>query len=251
VKAAKRQNKLKLENNGLASTSQSHKLENNGLPSSRQSQAQSHKPQGNGLASTSQSQGKIFVISGPSGSGKTTLLTSLIQDKQIGKLLVKSCSITTRPKRSQEREAKEYFFVAPKEFRRLLKAKKILEWTRYLGYYYGTPKQPLEKQLKSAKNVGLCLDLKGARVFKKIYPNKTVTIFVLPPALSVLKERIQNRSRHINQQEVAQRMLLARRELQAAGKFDYCILNQNLPVALKELKSIFFAAVSGTPAQIK
>ena len=211
MKAAKRQNKLKLESNGLAS--------------SRQSQVQS--------------QGKIFVISGPSGSGKTTLLTSLIQDKEIGKLLVKSCSITTRPKRSQEREAKEYFFVTPEEFRRRLKAKKILEWTRYLGYYYGTPKEPLEKQLNGGKNVGLCLDLKGARILKKIYPKNTVTIFVLPPSLSVLKERIQNRCRHTHQQEVAQRMLLARRELREAGKFDYCILNQNLPVALKELKSIF------------
>ena len=221
MKAAKRQNKLKLENHGLVSNSQSHKLESRGLPSSRQSQ------------------GKIFVISGPSGSGKTTLLTSVIQDKKIGKILVKSCSITTRPKRSQEREAKEYFFVTPLAFRCLLKAKKILEWTRYLGYYYGTPKESLEKQLKSGKNVGLCLDLKGARILKKIYPNNTVTIFVLPPSLGVLKERIKNRCRRTNPQEVAQRMLLARRELQAAGKFDYCILNQNLPVALKELKSIF------------
>ena len=207
MKAAKRQNKLKLENNGLASNSQS--------------------------------QGKIFVISGPSGSGKTTLLTSLIQDKKIGKLLVKSCSITTRPKRAKEREAKEYFFVTPKEFRRLLKAKKILEWTRYLGYYYGTPKEPLQKQLKGGKFVGLCLDLKGARILKKIYPHNTVTIFVLPPSLSVLRKRIQNRSRQTNPQEVKQRMLLAARELRAAGKFDYCILNQNLPVALKELKNIF------------
>ena len=183
--------------------------------------------------------GKIFVISGPSGSGKTTLLTSLIQDKQIGRLFVKSCSITTRPKRSQEREAKEYFFVSLKEFKLLLKAKKILEWTRYLGYYYGTPKEPLEKQLKRGKSVGLCLDLKGARILKQIYPKNTVTIFVLPPALSVLKERMQNRCRRTDPQEVAQRMLLARRELRAAGRFDYCVLNQNLTVALKELKNIF------------
>ena len=183
--------------------------------------------------------GKIFVISGPSGSGKTTLLTSLIQDKKIGKLLVKSCSATTRPKRSKEREAKEYFFVTLLEFRRLLKAKKILEWTKYLGYYYGTPKGPLEKQLKNSKSVGLCLDLKGARILKKIYPHNTVTIFVLPPSLSVLKERIQNRCRKTNPQEVKRRMLLARRELQAAGKFDYCVLNKNLPAALKELKNIF------------
>ena len=183
--------------------------------------------------------GKIFVISGPSGSGKTTLLTSLIQDKKIAKVLVKSCSITTRPKRSGEKEGKDYFFVTQGEFRRLLKAKKILEWTRYLGYYYGTPKGPLEKQLKASKNVGLCLDLKGARILKKLYPNNTVTIFVLPPSLSVLKERIQNRCRRTNQQEVAQRVRLARRELQSAGKFDYRIFNQNLAVALLELKNIF------------
>jgi guanylate kinase len=189
--------------------------------------------------------GKIFVISGPSGSGKTTLLTSLIQDKKIAKLLVKSCSITTRPKRSQEREAKEYFFVSTLEFKRLLKAEKILEWTRYLGYYYGTPREPLEKQLEGGKSVGLCLDLKGARMLKKIYPVNTVTVFVLPPSLSVLKQRMQNRSRQTNQLEVKQRMRLAGRELQAAGKFDYCVLNQNLAVALKELKNIFWQENSG------
>jgi len=183
--------------------------------------------------------GRIFVISGPSGSGKTTLLTSLVQDKKIGKRLVKSCSLTTRPKRSGEREAREYFFVSPREFERLLKAKKILEWTRYLGYYYGTPKEGLEEQLKAGKNVGICLDLKGSRIIKKLYPDNAVTIFVLPPSLGVLKERIQNRCSHTHQEEVRQRLLLARRELQAAKEFDYSILNQNLPVALKKLKSIF------------
>jgi guanylate kinase len=188
--------------------------------------------------------GKIFVISGPSGSGKTTLLTNLIRDKKIGKLLVKSCSITTRPKRSGEREGREYFFVARQEFGRRLKEKKILEWTKYLGYYYGTLKEPLEKQLKKGKHVGLCLDLKGARIIKKIYPKKAVTIFILPPSLSELKERIQNRSRQTNPREVAQRLLLARRELQAAGKFDYCILNQNFPAALKELKSIVLLGIN-------
>jgi guanylate kinase len=209
VKAAKKQNKLKLQSNGLVSTSQN--------------------------------QGKIFVISGPSGSGKTTLLTSLIQDKKIGRLLVKSCSVTTRPKRSGEREGKEYFFVKPLEFRRLLKTKKILEWTRYLGYYYGTPREALEAQLRGGKSVGLCLDLKGSKILKKLYPNNTVTVFVLPPSLDVLKERIQNRCRRTNQQEVAQRLFLARRELlQAEGNFDYCVLNQNLPMALKELKNIFW-----------
>ncbi len=182
--------------------------------------------------------GKIFVISGPSGSGKTTLLTSLVQDKQFARLLVKSRSVTTRPKRSAERDGREYFFVSPARFKQLLKAKKILEWTRYLGYYYGTPKESLEAQLRQGRHLGLCLDLKGARILKKIYPNNTVTIFVLPPSLSTLKERIENRCRHTQQQEIKQRLLLARQELRAANKFDYCVLNRSLTVALRELKSI-------------
>jgi guanylate kinase len=183
--------------------------------------------------------GKIFVISGPSGSGKTTLLTSLIQDKKTGKLLVKSCSLTTRPKRLGEKEGKDYFFVTKEEFKRLLKAKKILEWTRYLGYYYGTPKGLLERQLKAGRNLGLCLDLKGARIIKKLYPDRTITVFVLPPSLQVLKKRIKNRCSSTNKLEIAGRMLLARQELLAASQFDYCVLNQNLRVALKELKDIF------------
>ena len=183
--------------------------------------------------------GKILVISGPSGSGKTTLLSSLIQDRQIKRYLVKSCSVTTRPKRSQEKEGQEYFFVTALEFKRQLKSKKILEWTRYLGYYYGTPKAPLERLLERKKSVGLCLDLKGARILKKLYPDNTITVFILPPSLGVLKKRIQNRCCKTNPQEIKQRILLADKELQAAGEFDFCVLNQNLETAVKKLKKIF------------
>ena len=188
--------------------------------------------------------GKIFIICGPSGSGKTTLLASLIKDKKIGKLLVKSCSITTRPRRTGERDAVEYFFVTGFEFKRLLKAKKILEWTRYLGYYYGTPKGPLESKLRGGKNIGLCLDLKGARALKKLYPNNALTVFVLPPSLDVLKRRIENRCSRTNKKEIARRIRLARRELLAASQFDYCVLNQNLRLALGELKNIFLQGIN-------
>ena len=183
--------------------------------------------------------GKIFIISGPSGSGKTTLLARLIQDKTIGKLLIKSRSLTTRPKRLGERQGKDYFFVTRGEFKRLLKAKKILEWTRYLGYYYGTPKWTVENRLKEGKHTGLCLDLKGARIIKKIYPHNTVTVFILPPSFRVLKARIEGRCRETNKKEVARRLRLARREVLAASRFDYSILNQSLRLALKELKKIF------------
>jgi guanylate kinase len=183
--------------------------------------------------------GKIFIISGPSGSGKTTLLSRLIQDKIIGKLLAKSRSVTTRPKRLGERQGKDYFFVTPDEFKRLLKAKKILEWTRYLGYYYGTPKEPVENRINKGKHLGLCLDLKGAAVLKKIYPRNTVTVFILPPSLNALKARIEGRCRETNKKEITQRLRLAKEEILAAAKFDYCILNQNLRIALWELKNIF------------
>ncbi len=197
------------------------------------------KLKSNGLVSDSQSQGKIFIISGPSGSGKTTLLTRLIQDKKIGKLLIKSRSVTTRPKRLGERQGKDYFFVTKDEFKRLLKAKKILEWTRYLGYYYGTPKWTVENRLKKGRHIGLCLDLKGARILKKIYPHNTVTVFILPPSLKVLKARIEGRCRETSQKEITRRLLLAKREILAASGFDYSILNQNLRAALKGLKKIF------------
>ncbi|MDD5595694.1 MAG: guanylate kinase [Candidatus Omnitrophica bacterium] len=183
--------------------------------------------------------GKIFIISGPSGSGKTTLLTKLIQDRKIGKLLVKSLSVTTRPKRLGERQGKDYLFITKDKFRRLLKSKKILEWTRYLGYYYGTPRDLVEARLKKGKHIGFCLDLKGARILKKIYPHNTVTIFVLPPSLNVLKARIEGRCRETDKREVTQRLLLAQREILAASKFDYRILNRNLRVAFRELKRIF------------
>ena len=183
--------------------------------------------------------GKIFIISGPSGSGKTTLLTRLIQDKKIAKSLEKSRSVTTRPRRLGEKQGKDYFFISKGEFRRLLKAKKILEWTRYLGYYYGTPRELVENRLKKGKHLGLCLDLKGARILKKIYPYNSVTVFVLPPSLSVLKARIEGRCRETNKKEVTQRLRLAKREILAAAQFDYRILNQNLRIALKELKKIF------------
>ncbi len=198
------------------------------------------------IANKQKKTGKIFVISGPSGSGKTTLLGKLIQDREISRLLIKSRSFTTRPKRSQERQGEDYFFVTRLEFKRLIKQKKILEWTRYLGYYYGTPKQFVDVQLKKGKNLGFCLDLKGAAILKKIYPKNTVTIFVLPPSLKTLKTRIKKRCKCTAKQEIAQRLSLARREIKACSRFDHCILNKNLQVALGKLKEIIKKAIFST-----
>ena len=87
-----------------------------------------------------QREGKIFVISGPSGSGKTTLRDCLLKDKKVKSLFAKSVSFTTREKRTAEIEGRDYFYISEKEFKKKLRAKKILEWTKYLGYYYATPR---------------------------------------------------------------------------------------------------------------
>jgi len=182
--------------------------------------------------------GKIFVISGPSGSGKTTLLSLLVKDKKFKDKLQKSVSLTTRKKRLAEKQGRDYFFVTKNQFERKLKAKKILEWTNYLGYYYGTPKEFVDEELAKGRNLGFCLDLRGAGALKKAYPEETIAIFVLPPSLRVLKARIEGRCRSTASSEVLRRLAMARRELKACRRFDYCVLNKNLKVALNKLKKI-------------
>lgn len=127
--------------------------------------------------------GCLFVISGPSGSGKTTLTEEILKQKELKNRLKRSISFTTRPRRPGEEDKKDYFFISGEEFKRKLKAKKILEWTRYLGYYYGTHKELVDSALAQEKHILLCVDLKGAASLKQLYPGNAVTIFVMPPSI--------------------------------------------------------------------
>ena len=182
--------------------------------------------------------GLIFVISGPSGSGKTTLRDNLFKDRELRKRLVKSVSLTTRKKRSGERSGRDYLFITKDEFNRRLKQKKILEWTRYLGYYYATPRDFVEKQLKAGKNIALCLDLKGVVYINRLYPKNSVSIFILPPSLLALRKRIEGRCSKTKKEEIGERLKLAEKELRACAKYDYSLVNKNLTKATKELKDI-------------
>ena len=182
--------------------------------------------------------GRIFVVSGPSGSGKTTLLGSLFKNKGFKKNLVKSVSLTTRPKRSGERDRKDYFFITRQEFLRRKKAKKILEWTKYLGYYYATPRELVDKHLKAGRHIILCLDLKGAVRIKRLYPRNSITIFIVPPSLRALKHRIEGRSHETKSEEVSQRIGLAKEELAASRLYDYRIENRSLLQAVRQLEGV-------------
>ena len=182
--------------------------------------------------------GLVFVISGPSGSGKTTLLKRLLRQGFLKGGLVKSVSLTTRPKRPGERQGRDYFFVSEREFLRLLRQKKILEWTKYLGYYYATPRDFIEGNFKQGKNILLCLDLRGARKIRRAYPKNSVTIFITPPSLADLRQRIAKRSRKTSPEELRQRLRLARGELLAKRRYDYHLLNKDLALATDKLKKI-------------
>lgn len=182
--------------------------------------------------------GLIFVVSGPSGSGKTTLVKKLIHHRRLKDRLVRSISCTTRPKRSQEKNGRDYFFITKKQFQEKLRQKKILEWTKYLDYYYATPRDFLERQLEKRKHLILCLDLRGALKVKRLYPKNTTLIFILPPSLAELTKRIRRRCQHTPDEEIKKRLKLARIEMTSQDQFDYCLVNKNLTQAVKDLKDI-------------
>lgn len=180
----------------------------------------------------------LFVISGPSGSGKTTLARGLLADRALKSKIARSVSFTTRKARTGEQQAKDYFFITAREFRSMLRQKKILEWTRYLGYYYGTAKEFVKGQLSLGRSLVLCLDVKGALAIKKAFGRQAVTIFVIPPSIEALRQRITNRCSRISALEVRRRLSVARMEMKAAGRYEYTVVNEDLARARRELKKI-------------
>ena len=188
--------------------------------------------------------GLIFVISGPSGSGKTTLVKTILEQPQLKNRFIKSVSCTTRPKRPGERQGRDYFFVSARAFQGLLKAKKILEHTRYLGYDYGTPRHILRQAKDKGLHIILCLDTKGASFIKRTYPDRTIMIFIRPPSLSIARQRILARVAETKPKELNQRLRLGDKELDCARYYDYCLVNDRLSRAIKEVKKIIQWTIS-------
>jgi len=175
----------------------------------------------------------MLVISAPSGTGKTTLSHRLFKDMPG---LVYSVSATTRPPRKGERNGREYFFFTVEEFREKIKKDFFAEWARVYGHYYGTPKKFLSLNLRKGRDVFLDLDVQGALKIKKRYPEATL-IFISPPSIARLKERIIRRHQD-NRRSIATRLANFAREMDKQKYYDYLIVNDNLSTALEQLKSI-------------
>ena len=179
--------------------------------------------------------GKHYVtIAGPSGGGKSTLCKMLLAKYEN---LVHSISNTTRKIREGEKHGVHYFYVEEIEFQRMIAADEMVEWAKVHGNYYGTSKKFLEDAAKDKKIVILDIDVQGVESFKRIYPDETISIFLLPPDLKVLEARL--RARATDPEDVIQRRLKnAEREIAKADQFDYCVVNNNLDAAFSELCEI-------------
>ena len=193
------------------------------------------RDEGRGTKDEGRGKGKIFVISAPSGCGKTTLLKRLLKDKSLS--LVHSISMTSRPHRADEKDGVDYHFVSEGLFRDKIKKKEFLEWEENFGNLYGTPRGFVESAFKENKNVLLSIDVKGAMNLRSAYPEETVLIFILPPSLEELKERLKIRKTD-DAYVISERLRIAREEMAYKDKYDYSIINDNLNKAHGRLKRI-------------
>ncbi|NEO92987.1 MAG: guanylate kinase [Moorea sp. SIO3G5] len=176
--------------------------------------------------------GRLIVLTGPSGVGKGTLLRHLLKRHPELDL---SVSATTRQPRPGEVHGKHYYFVTRDQFEEMIIGDELLEWAEYAGNYYGTPSLPVKQLLEKGMSVILEIELVGARKINKTFPS-ALRIFVLPPSLDELEQRIRLRGKD-SEEVIAQRLSIAKAEIEAADEFDVTIVNQDFKQALQKLEA--------------
>ena len=180
--------------------------------------------------------GILFIVSAPSGAGKTTLIKRLLR---IFPEIALSVSYTTRSRRPGERAGKDYHFVTEKKFAALRARSGFAEWARVHGALYGTPRQPLESAVRRGRDMLLDIDVQGARKIKRLYPG-AVSIFVMPPSLNVLEERLARRGTD-ERPTILKRLDNARREIREFVRYDYVVVNNDLGRAVAGARAIVAA----------
>ncbi|MDD5491667.1 MAG: guanylate kinase [bacterium] len=185
--------------------------------------------------------GKLIVLSGPSGTGKTTLCRELV--KRIPKLVF-SISATTRDKRPGENNGYDYHFLSPAEFKKKIKAGEFLEWAKVYSHFYGTLKKPITDNLDKGISVLLDIDMQGALQVKDKFP-QAVLIFILPPSLEELRQRLIRRKRD-SLATIAKRMKQIEEEMKYIPQYDQVIINKDLVKTVKNLQTIVQKQIRGT-----
>jgi guanylate kinase len=189
------------------------------------------------MSDTLSHSGSLFMVVAPSGAGKSTLVNALLAQEPSIKL---SISYTTRPPRPKEQHGREYYFTTAEDFLARRHAGEFLESAEVHGNFYGTSRILISEQMKAGTDVLLEIDWQGAQQVKKQFP-QAVGIFILPPSIAALEERLKKRGQdepHV----IMRRMLAAGGEIAHAPEFEYVIINQDFAIALSELSSIVKAS---------
>ena len=178
--------------------------------------------------------GKLFVISGPSGVGKTTIRNEILKTY---KNFWYSISMTTRKKRENEQNKIDYYFVTKEEFIKNIKENNFFEYAEvYKNIFYGTPKNKVIEKLNQGTNVILEIDVEGAINIQNEY-NEAILIFICPPDIQELKKRLLQRQTD-DAKVIEERINKAEYEISFKNEYDYIIINNNLEIAIKEIKQI-------------
>lgn len=177
-------------------------------------------------------QGKLIVFSAPSGSGKTTLVRHLLQQQELD--LEFSISATSRERRADETDGKDYYFLDTQAFKNRIKNDEFLEWEEvYRDNFYGTLKTEVKRIWAKGKNVIFDIDVSGGLRIKRKFPDQTIAIFVKPPSIDELKIRLKKRQTESND-KINMRIAKASAELATAPLFDVIVVNDDLENALNE-----------------
>ena len=176
--------------------------------------------------------GLLIVISGPSGVGKDTLVKEYLKNNDA----VLSVSATSRKIRGKEKDGVDYYFLTKEEFEEKIKNNEFLEYAVYNDCYYGTPRSEIEEKLNTGKDVFLNVEVQGAFQIKEKLKD-SILIFLLPPNLDVLEERLRNRASD-SEEMIQNRLKIAIKEIKESTKFDYIITNNDVNNAIEKIKLI-------------
>ena len=181
--------------------------------------------------------GLILVISSPSGAGKTTICKNIIEKVDNISL---SVSVTTRKKRKDEIEGKDYFFKTNEEFIPMMSNNEFIESAKVFGNFYGTLKAEVLQKIEDGIDVLVDIDWQGTRQIEKHMPEDIVKIFILPPSIKELEYRLGNRASE-NKEDFNKRMSEARKEISHYNEYDFVIINEEIDIAVNLVKSILYS----------
>ena len=197
------------------------------------------------MGKSSHNYGRLFVISGPSGAGKGTICKKLLESIDISL----SISMTTRSPRPGEVDGKDYYFVTVEEFEEKIKNDGMLEYARVFDNIYGTPKDMVKKQLEKGRDIILEIDVQGGLQVKQKMPEQAVLVFVLPPDLATLRQRIINRGTE-TEDVIDKRFNESLNEIKLIGEYDYYVINDELDDVVYDLQAIIMAERRRVPDKI-